>query len=134
MLPNIIAKPPLILPGRPLKRRHNIVLVALPAPVCPATTYRLFPKRSRVTLRPLLLLEPAALALRALRIFRFASLAPGFAHTGLGRYTSGVLAGHERRVATGRRRSVGGQLGEVVWVWSLGLHWVCARGGHGRGF
>lgn len=127
MLPNIITKPPLIFPCRPLKRRHNIVLVALPAPVCPATTHRLLSKRLRVTLRALLLLEPAALGLRALRVFHFSSLT----HTGLGRR---VLAGHERRVAAGCCRSVGRELGEVVWIRGQGLHWVCAGRGHGRRF
>ena len=101
MLPYIIPQPPLILSRRPLQRRQNIVFITLPSPVRAPTANSLPPSTLRITFRPLLLFEPAPLALRTGRILS-SSLSSAVGRRDRGR----VLAGYERRVA-GRGRGGG---------------------------
>lgn len=80
------------------QHRHNIVLFSLPAPVRPSTAHSFSPQTLRVALASLLLLEPAPLVLRTIRID---VIGPTLRSDG-----GGVLAGYEGGVTAGSRAGV----------------------------
>lgn len=124
MLPNVITKPPLLIPDNAVKRTLHVVLVASPrSPGTCIADHRSPTNAAARTLGPLLL-EPASPALGACRVsircHRRGVLAP--------------VAFDERRIRAGGYAEIGRELPQVIGVRvarSVDWYWLGGRDGCG---